>query len=188
MRDGANSLVGLTLLKHPPKLVGAERERLDRRERPDRRRAWSAVQQRHLAKVFAGTKVGDGPDGAARIVDRHGKPPLHDEVEAIARRSLLNDHLALLRRELGEAASQHRELAGRQAAKQRDRRQQPLPFAGKRHVDGVVHPAGHHRLEPRAVRPRAVDVRSPRREGLAPHLVRLLGERPLGPVNPTVRS
>ena len=60
--------------------------------------------------------------------------------------------------------------------------------AGREHdIDGVIHAAGHHRLDQRSLGPFAEDVRRPRHERrLAGSFVGLLGERSLAPIDPAV--
>ena len=67
---------------------------------------------------------------------------------------------------------------------QERRREEAVAGRREHDIDGVVHAAGHHRLDAGAVGVRAEDVRGPRDERLAAgECVRLFGERALGPVD-----
>ena len=70
---------------------------------------------------------------------------------------------------------------------EKGRRQHRLAAGRERHVHRVVHAAGDHRLDQRLARPPAEDVRGAcHQRRLARPLVRLLGKRALGPVDPPV--
>ncbi len=70
---------------------------------------------------------------------------------------------------------------------QERRREDPLAAGRENDVDRVIHAAGHHRLEPGAVTPRAKDVGRGRSHPLVPRqLVGLAGEGSLAPIDPTV--
>ena len=68
-------------------------------------------------------------------------------------------------------------------------RHDPLPFRREDDVDGVVHPAGQHRLELARIVAGAEDVASAGRPaGAAGEVVALLGKGPLAPIDPAIAA
>src|SRR5688500_15481231 len=65
----------------------------------------------------------------------------------------------------------------------------PFPFPRENHIHGIIHPAGHHGLDPAALGPAPKDMRGTAREIFpARQFMHLVRERPFAPVDPSIRT